>query len=121
MDAASLTQQVPDLKIEKLEATSGEEWWGSTHKVMLPFMLMSAVGRVAPHSLGVGEGVQNCQLVGAKCGGTCVCVPLLSVLVCLIAKGSIFVPISSKKWIIRSFRNKIKGTPTLQCQARKKL
>lgn len=88
-------------------------------QVILPFMLMSAMGRVAPPSLGVG--VQDCQLVGAECGGTCMCLPLLSVLVCLIAKGPIFVPISSKKWIIRSFRHKIKGTPTLQCQARKKL
>lgn len=66
--------------------------------------------------------VQDCQLVRAKCGVTCMCLPQLNVcssLVCLSAKESIFVPISSKKWI--SFRNKIKGTHTLQCQARKEL
>lgn len=50
------------------------------------------------------------------------CLPQLNVcssLVCLSVKESIFMPISSKKWIF--FRNKIKGTHTLQCQARKKL
>lgn len=52
MDAASLTHQLPDLKIEKLQALSGEGWWESTPKDMLPFMLLTALGRVAPYSLG---------------------------------------------------------------------